>query len=274
MRTIAAVVIAFVTGTAPCAAADVLDAFPPAEQGMVRHVIQLPERGDEADLKVELIVGKTIRTDTINKHFFAGALVAETIPGWGYERYILRDLGPLAATLMAVPPDAPLVDSFVTTGGDRQILRYNSRVPLVVYVPAGVEVRHRLWHADPPNPRARKVTLPDGATAVVAEGEFEARSIGSYTVRIYAAGAGTPGDDTTFFKSGLIRPRKGSVEQVQIARLGPGREPYVVVTVRSAGSGSYLSADAFSFAKGKLRLVASVGDLPRDADPVAALKSH
>ena len=27
-------------------------------------------------------------------------------------------------------------------------MRYNSRLPIVVYVPAGVEVRYRIWRAD------------------------------------------------------------------------------------------------------------------------------
>jgi ecotin len=28
-------------------------------------------------------------------------------------------------------------------------VRYNSRLPLVVYVPEGLEVRYRLWKAEP-----------------------------------------------------------------------------------------------------------------------------
>ena len=47
----------------------------------------------------------------------------------------------MAGTLMAVSPDAPKVDRFITLGGEPQLLRYNSRLPLVVYVPGGVEVR-------------------------------------------------------------------------------------------------------------------------------------
>ncbi len=44
---------------------------------------------------------------------------------------------------------APLVDHFVSLGSET-IVRYNSRVPLVVYVPAGVEVRYRFWRAETP----------------------------------------------------------------------------------------------------------------------------
>ena len=54
----------------------------------------------------------------------------------------------MAGTLMAVDPDAPKVDRFITLGGEPQLLRYNSRLPLVVYVPDGVEVRYRFWRAD------------------------------------------------------------------------------------------------------------------------------
>ena len=36
---------------------------------------------------------------------------------------------------------------FVTIGGEPFLLRYNSRLPIVVYVPEGVEVRYRIWSA-------------------------------------------------------------------------------------------------------------------------------
>jgi ecotin len=131
------------------AAADNMKAFPPAEAGMTRHVLHLPKHEDEDSLKVELIVGKTVKTDPVNRHFFGGKLEVETIDGWGFDRYILRKLGPMAGTLMAPPPGAPQVDRFVTIGGEPYLVRYNSRLPLVVYVPEGVEVRHRVWRADP-----------------------------------------------------------------------------------------------------------------------------
>jgi ecotin len=128
-------------------AADDLKPFPPPGPGMTRHVIRLPKQEKEGDLKLELMVGKTVRT--VNRHFFGGELKTETIPGWGFDRYILSQLGPMGGTLMAVPPDAPTVEQFVTLGGET-IIRYNSRVPVVVYVPAGVEVRYRFWRAETP----------------------------------------------------------------------------------------------------------------------------
>jgi ecotin len=129
-------------------AAKELKAFPTAGEGMSRFVIMLPPRKEEELLKVQLLVGKTVKLDPQNRYFFGGKLETETITGWGYDRYILNSLGPLAGTLMAVDPNEPKVDRFITLGGEPELLRYNSRLPLVVYLPDGVEVRYRIWRAD------------------------------------------------------------------------------------------------------------------------------
>lgn len=115
-----------------------------------------------------------------------------------------------------------------------------------------------------------KVALPTGETIVVAERDFEARSIGSFSVRLFEA-AVTP-DDTTFFLSGLIRSRDGIVEKVLLADVDGDRPQEIVVIVRSVGTGSYLSAHAFGNADGKLIFRAAVEGLAADADPVAALR--
>ena len=130
-------------------AADDMAAFPPAEKGMTRHVLRLPAQSDEHALRLELILGMTVRTDAANRYFFGGAIEEETIPGWGYTRYILRKLGPMAGTLMAADPAAPQVDRFVTLSGEPYLIRYNSRLPVVVYAPTDVEVRWRVWEARP-----------------------------------------------------------------------------------------------------------------------------
>jgi len=129
-------------------AADPLSAFPAAEEGRGRFVITLPFRADEDLLKVQLIVGKTMKLDPHNRYFFGGRLERETIPGWGYDRYLLKSLGPMAGTLMAVDPNEPKVERFITIGVEPEFLGYNSRLPLVIYVPNGVEVRYRIWRAE------------------------------------------------------------------------------------------------------------------------------
>ena len=49
---------------------------------------------------------------------------------------------------MAVDPNAPKVNRFVTLGGEPYLIRYNSRLPVVVYVPEGAEARYRMWRAE------------------------------------------------------------------------------------------------------------------------------
>ncbi len=124
-------------------------AFPPAEEGMVRHVLKLPEQKDESAFRVELIVGKTVEVDGVNRHFFGGKIKPENIEGWGFTRYVVSELGPMAGTLMAVDPDEPKVKRLVTLGGDPFLIRYNSKLPVVVYAPEGVEVLYRIWAAKP-----------------------------------------------------------------------------------------------------------------------------
>jgi ecotin len=130
-------------------AADNMKAFPPAEKGMVRYVLQLPKQDDDSAFKVELIVGKTVLVDEVNRYFFGGKIEVETIKGWGFPRYIVNKLGPMAGTRIAVHPDTPKVNRFITLGGEPYLIRYNSRLPVVVYVPEGVEVRYRVWNASP-----------------------------------------------------------------------------------------------------------------------------
>ena len=50
---------------------------------------------------------------------------------------------------MAIDPNAPKVNRWITLGGEPYLIRYNSRLPIVVYVPEGVEVRYRIWSAGP-----------------------------------------------------------------------------------------------------------------------------
>lgn len=140
--------ITMILMTATLHASDDLKAFPQAAEGMSRHVITLPAEKDEELLKVELLVGKRKMLDPANRYFFGGLLQKQTVEGWGYDYFILKSLGPMGGTLMAIDPSVPKVERFITLAGEPQLHRYNSRLPLVVYVPLGVEVRYRIWRAD------------------------------------------------------------------------------------------------------------------------------
>ena len=141
--------IALLLAATLCSAADNMKAFPPADAGMTRHVLNLPKEPDEGALKVELILGKMVNLDSANRYFFGGKLKGESIKGWGFTRYVLTEIGPMAGTEMAPDPSAPKVNRFITLGGEPYLVRYNSKLPAVVYVPSDVEVRYRIWRADP-----------------------------------------------------------------------------------------------------------------------------
>lgn len=113
-------------------------------------------------------------------------------------------------------------------------------------------------------------TLPDGQTVVVAEGDLEARSVGSYSVRLYEA-AQAP-DTTTFFISGIVMPRDGVVTEVLLDDADTDGQIEVVVVTRSVGSGGYLSARVFDVLDGRIDPLITVTDLPADAQVLEVLK--
>ncbi|HGU9816569.1 TPA: serine protease inhibitor ecotin [Enterobacter chuandaensis] len=121
--------------------------YPQAEKGMKRQVIQLPVQQDEANYKVELLIGKTLEVDC-NQHRLGGQLESKTLEGWGYDYYVFDKVTSPASTMMACP-DGKKEKKFVTAYlGDNSLLRYNSKLPIVVYTPENVEVKYRVWKAD------------------------------------------------------------------------------------------------------------------------------
>ncbi|MGO3743474.1 serine protease inhibitor ecotin [Kerstersia sp.] len=134
----------FAAGAQAADAAD-LKPFPAAQAGQTRYVLNLESRPVEEDYEVQLIVGKTLPTDC-NHQWFMGNLSEETVQGWGYGYYVLNQVNGPASTLMGCL-DSVKKDSFVSVQGDGFKVRYNSRLPLVVYVPEGFQLRYRLWHA-------------------------------------------------------------------------------------------------------------------------------
>ena len=117
---------------------------------------------------------------------------------------------------------------------------------------------------------AAKLVLPGGQTAVVAEGDLEPRSIGSYSVRLYAAGVPDQ-TDTASFVAGLFERRDGTIESAELADIDRDGRDEIVVVMRSVGTSSYLTVHAITVREKHLELRATVVGLAKDADPVAAL---
>ncbi len=124
-----------------------LKAFPAPKAGMERFVIVLPhkERGDEDAFKVEIIVGKEMLTDGVNLVRLGNTIEPRPLEGWGYTYYEVTGPSVSVSTMMAPPVRSPSVTKFVTAPS--LLVRYNSRLPIVVYVPEGYEVRYRIWKA-------------------------------------------------------------------------------------------------------------------------------
>ena len=148
------IALAGLLGSVPAAAlaADDLKPFPESESGYRRIVIRLPVVDAPDDQRVELILGKTMLVDC-NRHFLSGELKRKVAQGWGYDYFVLSNVSGPASTLMACPPDEPRKADFVRINlgqNDAQNgwQRYNSKLPIVIYVPDNIEVRYRIWTAD------------------------------------------------------------------------------------------------------------------------------
>ena len=120
--------------------------FPEAKSNEQRGVIRLPKLDDESSRKVEVMISKPMTVDC-NTRRLAGDLQAEDLPGWGYNYYRLAELKGPISTLMACPKGSEKKAN-VPVFGDGYLLRYNSRLPLVIYAPAETLVEYRIWSAD------------------------------------------------------------------------------------------------------------------------------
>jgi len=121
--------------------------YPQAEKGMKRQVITLPQQKDESGYKVELLIGQTLEVDC-NQHRLGGELESKTLKGWGYDYYVFDKVTSPASTMMACP-DGKKTQKFVTAYlGDDAMVRYNSKLPIVVYTPANIDVKYRIWKAE------------------------------------------------------------------------------------------------------------------------------
>ena len=123
-----------------------LKPYPAADEGFTRWVFRVPNVEDELSRKIEIVVGKITSVDC-NRMVYGGNLERRVVEGWGYPYHVIEKISPPLSTRMACPPEYENTDEFVTVAGEGYLQRYNSKLPIVVYVPDGFEVRYRLWEA-------------------------------------------------------------------------------------------------------------------------------
>jgi len=127
-------------------ARDNLKPYPAAEAGFNRMVFNIPSTENDADRKIEIMAGKAMAIDC-NQTWLGGRLEKKVAQGWGYPYFVLEASDVAASTRMACPPGEEKTERFVAVRGEGFLLRYNSKLPVVVYVPEGFEVRYRIWKA-------------------------------------------------------------------------------------------------------------------------------
>lgn len=128
---------------------DDLKPYPVPEAGQKRVVIRLPEVAQPDEHKVEILFGKRLSVDC-NRHSIGARVSSRIAKGWGYPYLVLEKLGPPIATRMACPPEQARREELVPIRSqypDTTWLRYNAKLPVVVYVPEEVEVTYRIWSA-------------------------------------------------------------------------------------------------------------------------------
>ena len=121
-----------------------LSMYPKPQDGYKQIVIQVPAKANENDYSVEIYIGKNELLDC-NRHFMMGEVTKKSVDGFGYDYYNVTSDGKIAGTLMACPGKAP-TSKFVYIAP--QQVRYNSKLPLVIYIPKQLIVKYRLWRAD------------------------------------------------------------------------------------------------------------------------------
>ena len=133
---------------------DNIHMFPQSQEGFVRHVIEVPKTKNDNDHRVELLIGKTMLVDC-NKHSLRGKIENVTLKGWGYKYLEISDIHNGPSTMMACPE--PKTEKFISLYmGQEALRRYNSRSPIVAYVPEGHEMRYRIWNAEEKTQQAKQ----------------------------------------------------------------------------------------------------------------------
>jgi ecotin len=121
--------------------------YPAAKAGFTRHVLTIPQNANERNLKLEIVAGQNMEVDC-NHVMISADLEDETLEGWGYNYYKIDDISKPASTMMGCPDNSKTTKFIGFNMGNEALVRYNSKLPLVIYAPENIEVGYRLWETN------------------------------------------------------------------------------------------------------------------------------
>lgn len=119
-----------------------LKPYPVKLDSLERYVIYLEEKENEDEYQVEIIAGRHLEMDCNNQRLL-GQFEEETVKGWGYTYHVFETEGHITSTLMMCP--GPKTMKFIAAPSE--MVRYNSRLPIVVYLPKDYELKYKIWSA-------------------------------------------------------------------------------------------------------------------------------
>ena len=114
----------------------------------------------------------------------------------------------------------------------------------------------------------KKIRFSKNLTVVVATGDFEPQVIGSFTVRFYRANdeAVSKGFDVDNFVAGILLERDGVIEKVEMMDIDGDLSKELIISVRCAGSGAYLSGFALTLRNETVQILAQDPGMLKDAN--------
>jgi len=122
------------------------DIFPKAEKGYKKMIIEVPYSDQDQSKRIEFNIGKYMEVDGCNHFSLQGGVEKKDLQGWGYEYYVFKTDGAVVGTQMGCP-DLPKRNLFVTA--QPTMLRYNGKMPIVIYVPEEYSVQFKIYTASP-----------------------------------------------------------------------------------------------------------------------------
>lgn len=118
-----------------------LSIYPKSNDSIKRYLIELTPKENEELYKIEVWAGQTKKVDCNIQHL-SGEFIKKTIKGWGYSYYEFSTNGVQLSTRKACI-DTILTEKLIRS--QTQNIRYNSRLPIVVYCPTDYTIEYAIW---------------------------------------------------------------------------------------------------------------------------------